>query len=479
MVDGEPTVSLSRAWAAACVAMVGTFMAIMDVFVVLIAAPAMQHDLHATDAEIQFVLAGYQLTYAVTLVIGGRLGDLYGRKRIFRLGLAVFTVASLACGLVSDADLLIAARLIQGLGAALLFPQVFSIIRVLVPQQHRHRVFGVLGAVIGLSTIAGQVLGGVLIDADLFGTSWRPVFWINVPIGLVTLVLAARLIPESRASQVRRLDLTGAGVLTVALSLLVVPLVAGRQAGWPAWSWYCLVGAAIVFAVFVVVERRIGRHGGAPLVEPALFGERPFITGVSLVLVYYSGLNSFFLILSLTLQDGLGLSPLDAGLVYAPQALMFLLSSLLAGHVAPRSGRRLLLIGGLVTTVGFASTVVVALISGSHLSARLILPTLLVQGIGEGLLQTPLLNSILSRVRSDHIGLASGVLSTAQQVGGALGVAAVGVLFFGSIGSTKAGAASTYAHSFGITTIYHTIAALAVSALVLTLPRRGRPAEMP
>lgn len=180
----------------------------------------------------------------------------------------------------------------------------------------------------------------------------------------------------------------------------------------------------------------------------------------------------FFLILSLTLQDGLGLSPLDAGFVYAPQALMFLLSSLLAGQVAPRSGRRLLLIGGSVTAVGFASTVVVVLISGSHLSAWPILPTLLVQGTGEGLLQTPLLNSILSRVRSDHIGLASGVLSTAQQVGGALGVAAVGVLFFGSIGSARAGATSTYAHSFGISTIYHTVAALAVSALVLALPRR-------
>jgi EmrB/QacA subfamily drug resistance transporter len=459
-----------RGWRAVSVAMVGTFMAILDVFIVLIAAPAIQHDLHASNAEIQFVLAGYQLTYAVTLITAGRLGDLYGRKRMFQAGMAVFTVASFACGLAGGADLLIGARLVQGIGSALMFPQVFAIIQVLMSEQQRHRAFGVLGAVIGLSTIVGQLVGGLLIQADILGTSWRPVFWINVPIGLVTLALAARFIPESKASGARGLDLPGVAVLTPALFLLVVPLIEGRELGWPAWTWFFLAGSAVCFVLFVLVERWVQNRGRSPLVEIRLFRERPFTIGMTLVLVYYAALNSFFLVLSLTLQDGLGLSAVGAGLVYAPQAMVFFLASLLAGRLAPRYGRNLLVVGGAITALGFASTVVVAFAGGAGLSAWAILPTLLVQGLGEGILQTPLINSILSRVSPDNAGMASGVLSTAQQVGGALGVAVIGMLFFGALGGEEGTGA--FAHAFGAGVLFNMVVAIIATALVFGLPTR-------
>ncbi|MGV4926527.1 MFS transporter [Streptomyces sp. BHT-5-2] len=464
----------TRTWRAVLVAMSGTFMAIMDVFIVLIAAPAIQRNLHATDAEVQFVLAGYQLTYAVTLVTGGRLGDLYGRKRIFQTGLLVFTVASLACGLAPTAGVLIAARLVQGVGAALLFPQVFAMIQVLLPESRRGRAYGILGAVIGMSTIVGQVLGGLLVQSDLFGTSWRPVFWINVPIGAVALLLSARLLPESRAPQARRLDPAGTVVLTVALFLLVFPLIEGREVGWPTWTWLCLAGAVLALAALAWVERRVSQSGRSPLVEPKLFRQRAFLTGLVLILIYYSALNSFFLILSITLQDGLGLSAVATGLVYTPQAIAFFLASLLAGRLIRRHGRRVLEAGAAIALLGFAATIAATLAAGAHLNAWIIMPCLIVQGFGEGLLQTPLLNAILSRIDEDHVGLASGALSTAQQVGGALGVAVIGVLFYNALGSARTGQVGVYAHGFGIATVFNAVVLAAVTALVFLLPTQRR-----
>jgi len=460
--------------------MVGTFMAILDVFIVLVAAPSIQADLHASDAEIQLVLAGYQLTYAVTLITGSRLGDLYGRKRLFLAGMSLFTLASVACGAAPGAPSLIGARLVQGVGTALMFPQVFAFIQVLLPEERRHRAFAVLGAVIGASTIVGQLIGGLLIHADLFGTTWRSVFWVNLPIGVVTVTLAARLVPESRAPHPRRLDLRGVAALTVALCLLVVPLIEGRQAAWPAWTWLSLAGSALAFVGFAAVEHRVEAAGRAPLVALHLFANRPFAVGVALVVVSYAALNSFFLILSLVLQDGLGLSALSAGLVYTPLAVTFSAASLLAGRLGPRGGRRLLALGGALMTIGFAATVVVAATTRGTLSVDAIIPTLVVQGLGEGLLLTPLLNTILSRIGPNEVGMASGVLSTAQQVGGALGVAIIGVLFFSALGPTTHSHTGRYTHALAVGAVF-TLAMAAVStALVLALPAtRTTPAPQP
>ncbi|WP_058046804.1 MFS transporter [Streptomyces roseifaciens] len=443
------TTVLRTPWRPLSVLLVGVFMAVLDTFIVLVAAPAIQDDLGATDADVQLILAGYQLTYATALITSARLGDLLGRKRMFLAGAGVFTLASVACAAAPGAGGLIGARLVQGLGAAMMFPQVFSMIQVLVPAEGRARAFGVLGAVIGMAGVSGQLLGGFLVSADLFGSSWRPVFWVNVPVGAVTLALAAAYVPESRGASVRgaggpsgaRLDLRGAAVLTAALFLLVVPLVEGREAGWPWWTWLSLAGSALAFTAFAQVERRTEAAGGAPLIRLGLLRERAFALGMALVLLAYSGINSFFLVLSLTVQDGLGMSPLGAALVYLPFAAAFFAGSMAAG----RSGRSTLPSGVAVAAVGFAVTIAVTWSAGAHLSGWLLAPCLLLIGAGYGLFVTPLVGFVLSRIAPEETGMASGILSTGQQVGGAVGVAVVGVLYYGTLGGAEG--AVPYGHA--------------------------------
>ncbi|MFH8679322.1 MFS transporter [Streptomyces lydicus] len=459
-------------WRALTIVLVGAFMAVLDTFIVLVAAPAIQADLHSTPADIQLILAGYQLTYAIALITGARLGDRFGRKRLFMLGMALFTLSSVGCALAPDSVSLIGARLVQGLSAAAMFPQVFAMIQVLIPAEKRPKAFGALGAVIGMSTIIGQLLGGVLISADLFGSSWRPVFWVNVPVGLVTLLLAALFVPESRAPEARRLDLPGAVVLTVALFLLVVPLVEGRSYGWPLWTWLSLAGSALALAVFALVERRVDAAGGAPLIQLGLLRERPFAVGMTLVVLAYAGINSFFLILSLTLQDGLGMDALGAGLVYTPLAVAFFAASLIAGRLA-RFGRRVLQLGALIGALGFLGTIFLAVGAGSALTAWELAPTLILVGAGNGLLVTPLLNAVLANVGPRHVGMASGVLSTGQQIGGAVGVAVVGVLYYNALGGAAHNDTGAYGHALTTAVVFNVVLSAAISALLPLLPKPG------
>ncbi|MEV0371187.1 MFS transporter [Streptomyces sp. NPDC050636] len=481
--QATPTPPAAAPWRALTVVLVGAFMAVLDTFIVLVAAPAIQAGLHASDADIQLVLAGYQLTYAIALIAGARLGDRYGRKRLFLTGMALFTLSSVACALAPDPGSLIAARLVQGLGAAAMFPQVFAMIQVLIPAGQRPRAFGALGAVIGMATIAGQLLGGVLIATDFsaaggllgalvpdaVGSSWRPVFWVNLPIGLATLLLAARFVPESRAPEARRLDLPGAVVLTAALFLLVVPLVEGRTYGWPLWTWLSLAGSALACAAFAVVERRVDASGGTPLVRLRLLRERPFAVGMALVVLTYAGINSFFLILSLTLQDGLGMDALGAGLVYTPLAVAFFAASLVAGRLT-RFGRRVLQAGGLIGGLGYLATIVLVMHAGSALTAWSLAPTLVLIGVGNGLLVTPLLNAVLSNVGPKEVGMASGVLSTGQQVGGAVGVALVGVLYYNALGGAAHHDIRAYNHALTSALLFNLALAATVSTLLPLLP---------
>ncbi|WP_053925951.1 MFS transporter [Streptomyces chattanoogensis] len=463
-------------WPALAVVLVGAFMAVLDTFIVLVAAPAIQADLHASAADIQLIMAGYQLTYAIALITGARLGDRYGRRRLFLTGMGLFTLASVGCAIAPDPGSLIVARLAQGLTAAAMFPQVFAMIQVLVPAEKRPKAFGALGAVIGMATVVGQLLGGVLLStgfatlsADLFGSSWRSVFWVNVPIGLATLALALLRVPESRAPEARRLDLPGALVLTVALFLLVVPLVEGRSYGWPLWTWLSLAGSALAFAAFALVERRVAASGGAPLVHLGLLRTRPFAVGITLVVIAYAGINSFFLILSLTLQDGLGMDALGAGLVYTPLAVAFFVASVSAGRLA-RFGRRVLQAGALVSGLGYATAIVLVGNAGTSLTAWALTPPLVLVGVGNGLLVTPLLNAVLAHVRPQEIGMASGVLSTCQQVGGAVGVAIIGVLYYGSLGNAAHHDTGAYGHALTSAVIFNLALAVAISALLPLLP---------
>ncbi len=460
-------------WRAVSIVMVGMFMAILDSFIVVVAGPSIQADLQASTGQLQWTLAGYQLSYAVFMITGGRLADLYGRKRVFIIGTAVFTLSSVACALAPEPVTLIVARTIQGLGAALVVPQVFAVIALLVPEKGRHRVFGVLGIVIGMATIGGQLVGGVLIGANLFGSDWRAVFWVNVPIGIATILLAVRYVPESRASGARRLDLPGVAALTAALLLLIFPLIQGRDAGWTWWTWACFVASAIGFAVFVAIERDVEKRGGDPLMRLSLFAQRSFSLGIVLVLCVYALLTSYYLALSISMQEGLGMSALGAGLVYTPAAVTFFVFSMIASRIVPKYGRRVLEVGSVVLAAGYLLTAIL-LLSGPRLTPLLVIPALMVQSVGGGLLITPLLNTVLSRISPETVGMASGALSTAQQVGGALGVAVVGAVFFSSFEPEVHGAVDAAGHAFAMSSIATFVVAAAAAVLVFSLPKSAK-----
>ncbi|MFF2576583.1 MFS transporter [Streptomyces goshikiensis] len=474
-VAAGPQATPAVPWPAVSVVLVGMFMAILDSFIVVVAGPAIQADLGASVGQLQWILAGYQLSYAVFMITGGRLADLYGRKRVFITGTAVFTLASLACALAQDPGALIGARIVQGVGAALMVPQVFAVITLVVPENARHRVFGTLGIVIGLATMGGQLVGGLLIGADLFGTGWRSVFWVNVPIGVVTIVCAARCVPESRAPGTRKLDVPGVLALSSALLLLTFPLIQGREAGWPWWTWACFAASLAAFALFVALERGIDRRGGDPLMRLSLFSQRSFSLGIVLVLAVYALLTSYYLALSISLQEGLGMSALGAGLVYTPAAVTFFVFSKAAGRLVPKYGRRVLEVGAVVLAAGYLATGVV-LLSGPRLTPLLVIPTLMFQSVGGGLLITPLLNTVLSRIAPETVGMASGVLSTAQQIGGALGVAVIGAVFFGSFHPEADGRVEAAGHAFAMSSLTTCSIAVLAAVLVFLLPARKTPA---
>ena len=463
-------------WRAVSIVMVGMFMAILDSYIVIVAGPEIQASLKTSAGELQWVLAGYQLSYAVFMITGGRLADLHGRKRVFLIGTVAFTLSSVACALAQGPGMLIVARIIQGLGAALMVPQVFAFITLLVPAAGRHRAFGVLGVVIGMGTISGQVIGGLLIGANLFGSDWRSVFWVNVPIGLVMSVLAAKYVPESRAATARKLDIPGVAVLSVALFLLTFPLIQGRDAGWPWWTWACFAGSVATFALFAVIERGIDNRGGDPLMKLSLFTQRSFSLGLVLVIAVYALLTSYYLALSASMQQGLGLSALGAGLVYAPAATMFFVFSMVAGRLVPKYGRRVLEVGSIVLACGYLLTAIV-LLSGAPLTPAVVIPTLMLQSVGGGLLITPLLNTVLARITPETTGMASGALSTAQQVGAALGVAVLGAVFFNLFPASAHGNAPAAGYAFAMTSIGTFVISTIAAVLIFLLPKTSKAAR--
>lgn len=320
------------------VAMAAVFMAIMDSFIVNVAAPSLRTELGASFAQVELAVGGYVLVYGLLLVTGGCFGDLFGHRRLFLVGAVVFTLASLAAGLAPDPVSLIVFRALQAIGATLFYPQVLSVVQTTFTGKAHARAFAVFGAVIGLASIAGQLFGGLLITADLFGLGWRNVFLINVPVGLLTVYGAMRTLPGHTETARTRLDLTGVGLLTAALSLLFVPLIEGPHTGWPSWTVVSLIGAPIVFAGFVVWEKRLARRGGNPLVNLSLFRRRSFGAGNAIAVAFFAGNAGLFFVLTLQLQSGMGYSALEAGLTFTPLAVTFAIASLIAPRLAPRLG---------------------------------------------------------------------------------------------------------------------------------------------
>jgi EmrB/QacA subfamily drug resistance transporter len=453
----------ARPWAALAVLMAGTFMIVLDFFIVNVALPAMQLDLHASTSAVEWVVAGYGLTFATCLITAGRIGDLAGRRRVFSIGLGLFTLTSVACGLAPTPQILIVGRLLQGLAAALISPNVLAIIGVAYQGPERVRALTVYGMVMGFAAAGAQLIGGALVQADLLGLGWRTVFLINLPVGLAGVLLAPIHLPESRSSNAR-VDIIGTVLITTGLAAILLPLVNGREQGYPAWTWVSFGLTPIILAAFFAQQLRLSRRGGGPLLELELFRERSFSAGLLTQLAFWSGMASFFVVLALYLQQGRGLNALQAGLVFTILAGAYLVTSLRAPRLALRYGRRLILVGALVQAAGYALLMAGVGFASDATWVLEVAPGLLLAGAGMGLCITPLVATVLSNVPAQYAGAASGTLSTVQQLGNALGVAITGILFFGSL-------SGGYSDAFEVALAEFTVLLLLVAALSRLLPR--------
>ena len=472
----SPTVApavgrISRArtsrWAPLPVVLAATFMVVLDFFIVNVALPSIQRGLHASSSSIEWIVAGYGLTSAVLLIPAAQLGDRLGRRRMFSYGLALFTLSSAACGVAGDPLTLVLARLAQGGGAALLMPNVLSLIGVLYDGADRARALSFYGLAMGLAAVSGQLIGGLLVQVDLFGLGWRSCFLINLPVGAVALALAPRLVPESRGRGAGTIDWSGTALVTAALSAIVLPLVEGRQHGWPLWTWVSLAAAPVLLGGFIAQQRRLAARGGAPLLAPALFKARTFSAGLLAQLVFWSGQASFFLVLALYLQGGRGLSALDAGLVFTILAGSYLVASGRAPALAVSHGRRVLAIGALMLAAGHATLLAAVASVGVGGSVAALIPGLLLIGAGMGLGITPLATIVMSGMAPDDAGAVAGALATMQNVGNAVGVAVIGVVFFGSV---HAG----FAHAFELSLGVLAVTLVSVAGLARLLPATVR-----
>ncbi|MFC0601466.1 MFS transporter [Streptomyces palmae] len=423
-----------RRWFALAIVMTAAFMDLVDVTIVNIAIPSIERDTGASFSSIQWITAGYALAFAAGLITGGRLGDIHGRKRLFLIGVAGFTLASALCGFAANPEMLVASRILQGAAASLMVPQVLSIVHATFPAHERGKVFGLFGAVVGLGAVSGPMLGALLTQWNLFGLEWRPIFLINLPIGVAGLLLGRAFITESKAPRALRLDLVGVALVTLGLLMLVYPLTRGRELGWPLWGYLSMVGSLLVLAVFAVYERHKARRDGSPLVELDLFRVKSFAAGIAVQLTFGVACGIFFLVWTLYMQVGLGWSPLRAGATGIPFSLaVSAAAGISVQKLVPRFGRRVLQAGALLMICGLLLYIWEAGHYGTGINPWQMIPPLLLMGAGMGLIVAPLTDAVLSEVPREHAGSASGLINTTQQMGNALGLALVSVVFFGTV----------------------------------------------
>ncbi|WP_308249775.1 MFS transporter [Sphaerisporangium fuscum] len=427
-------------WAALFVILAAEVMDLLDAMVTNIASPTIRAELGGSAATIQWLGAAYTLSMAVGLITGGRLGDIFGRKRMFLIGAAGFTVGSLLCAVAQGPELLIAARVVQGLFGAVMLPQGLGMIKEMFPPKEMQAAFGMFGPVMGLSSVGGPILAGWLIDADFFGTGWRMIFLINLPLGLAAVICGSRFLPESRSPHPLKLDVPGVLLASLAGLLIVFPLVQGRENDWPLWSFLMMGASVVVFILFGWFESRKARAGGDPLVVPSLFRKRAFTGGLATGLVFFSGMAGFMLVFNLYTQIGLGYSTLKAGLATAPWSLGMVVGFGLAQPLQ-KFGRKLLHGGTLVMALGVLGVLITLNVAGIGVTPWQMVPALLVTGVGMGMLMAPFFDIVLAGVEDHETGSASGSLTAVQQLGSAFGVALLGTVFFGLLGGGVATAA--------------------------------------
>ncbi|MFB6805675.1 MFS transporter [Streptomyces sp. NPDC056387] len=409
--------------------LLGAALPLIDFFIVNVALPAIDSDLAAGPATLELIVGGYGVTYAVLLVLGGRLGDMAGRRRLFLTGMAAFGLTSLLCGVAPTAWTLVGARVAQGAAAALMLPQVLATIQATTQGPRRARAMSLYGATAGLSMVAGQILGGVLVAADVAGLGWRSVFLVNVPVVLLGLVLAVRSVPETRSDRPASVDVPGTLLLALSLVSLLLPLTEGRAAGWPLWTWLSLALFPFAATSFYLTERRADRLGRTPLVPPSLLRLQSLRQGLVMVVPFSIGFSGFMFVIAVVLQQGLRMGPVAAGLALVPMALAFFAASLAGPRLVGRFGSRVVTAGGLIQAVGIALILLAVLRGWADLGLAALAPGVAVAGLGQGLQLPVLMRMMLSDVPADRAGVGGGVMVTTQQSALALGVATLGSLF--------------------------------------------------
>jgi len=438
-----------KTWMAFAVLILGIAMALLDTTIVNVALPTIRTSLKADEATLSWIISGYALAYGLALIPAGRIGDRLGHKWVFIVGLAGFTLASLAAGLSQDTTTLIVARVVQGLFGGIFFPPVTALIQLMFPPRVRGKAFAVFGASIGFSTALGPLVGGLLIqwlgDAD----GWRSIFFVNLPFGLIAVAAAIILLPggaESRATSA--LDFFGFVLLAGGLVAILIPLIQGQEDGWPLWTYLSIAGGIVLIVIFAIWELSVARRGKEPLVPPHLFSHPSFTGGVILALVYFAAFTSIFFTISLFWQAGLGHTALESGLVSIPFAIGNIVGASQSNRLAERMGRAVLVLGTALVAVGLVSLwLVLLLVKPESLTNWDLLGPLVVAGIGSGLFIAPNAQFIVATVDRSEAGAASGVIGTMQRVGAAIGIAVIGSVLFGNLPKTFAPTATQIAEA--------------------------------
>lgn len=459
-------------WLAYSAVVASSVMDLLDSTVMGVAAPAIQGDLGGSYSSLQWMAAGYTMALAVLLLAGGRLGDLLGRKRAMLIGLGGFTVASLICALAFSPEMLIGSRVVQGAFAAIMLPQGFGIARDLFSPKEIAKAFGLFGPIMGLSAVLGPIVGGSLLDADPFGTGWRAIFLVNVPIGIVSFAIVARFLPAVKpADQSTTLDVTGLVLAGTGLFTLIYPLVQGRELGWPIWLQAMLACSVPVLGLFGWQQARRKRAGNTPLVELGLFRNRAYVSGVVFAIVFFAALAGTF-VLGIFLQVGLGYSPIHASLTMAPWAAGAIFGSAVSGMTMQKFGRKLLHVGLVLMGVGLAGLCLVIDYAGASVNHWDLLGPNFVGGFGMGMIFVPLFDIVLAGVSDREVGSATGLLGSLEQFGIALGVAVIGTIFFEELasGEHQLGAVSGVQQA-----TWATVGLVALAFVVgFLLPRKAR-----
>ncbi|WP_436770811.1 MFS transporter [Yinghuangia sp. YIM S09857] len=427
-----------RKWLGLGVVLAATLMNLLDATVVNVAAPAIRSDLGGSYSALQWMAAAYTLTLAAGLLTGGRLGDIFGRKRMMQIGIVGFVAASVLCAVAWSPEALITARVLQGLAGAVMIPQGFGLIRDLFPPQEMGKAFAMFGPAIGLATILGPIVAGALVDADLFGTGWRMIFLINVPLGLFALLVGRFALPAKPpvAKDDKSMDLLGVLIGGAGMFMLVYPLVQGQEKGWPVWMFAMLAGAVAVLGGFVAYTlRRTAKGGKAPLVQLSVFSKRSYSSGVLFVIVFFGAITGLSMAIGLFLQLGLGFSAMRASLTMGSWALGAFIGSGASGALMVKLGRRILHIGLAIMAVGITLLYAVFANATTNMGSWILVGPFLVFGLGMGMIFVPLFDIIMGDVKDHEVGSASSALESMQQLAAALGVAVFGTVFFSQGGA--------------------------------------------